>query len=225
SSSSQALAQELAHLLVRAGQECLGSTETCLPTLTDIRRKVWPQVQALTAWTGDAVLPGGFDSEQVIGESVCSSGTSMFYRHVWKAGGHSLFEKLQAISDHYEQKSYLSFCRKFVYVPTSKKKTFTFVRQPISRFISAYAEIEKRVRLGHHEYKVLNQSLSAYPAGSSGRAAEFFRQYLKDGIRQDGHLRSQMEFFTPVGGCAVPYDFVGKVESMEEDWARLMLPI
>ena len=34
-----------------------------------------------------------------------------------------------------------------------------------------------------------------------------------------------MEFFTPVGGCAVPYDFVGKVESMEEDWARLMLPI
>ena len=34
-----------------------------------------------------------------------------------------------------------------------------------------------------------------------------------------------MECFTPIRGCAVPYDFIGKVESMEEDWAHLLSPL
>lgn len=85
------------------------------------------------------------EDSQAIGES----GTkTMFFRHIFKAGGLNVFANLQQVSMNFRRLSYSEFCRKFQSTDPANRMAFAFVRHPISRFVSGYAEIEYRSRIG-----------------------------------------------------------------------------
>ncbi|CAE7199358.1 unnamed protein product, partial [Symbiodinium sp. CCMP2456] len=163
------------------------------------------------------------DSEQAIGDVSCSEEKAMYYRHIWKSAGHSVFENLEKISTNFSQEglSYAQFCERYNSVDGKDHVGFTFVRHPIARFISGYAEIESRARDGNPTYEDLATTLNKYPVGSPRRAAAFFREFLRTGINRDGHVKPQLEFMIPNAGCSVPMGFIGKTESMEDDWTRM----
>jgi len=225
-SSSTAVSTErsaLESLLQRAGEECPKATERCLSSLTDLRLHVWPYVQEETNWSGSAWLPEGMDSEQAIGDVSCFEEKAMYYRHIWKSAGHSVFENLEKVSTNFSQDglSYAQFCERYNSVDGKDHVGFTFVRHPIARFISGYAEIEGRARDGNPTYADLATTLNDYPVGSPRRAAAFFREFLRTGVNRDGHVKPQLEFMIPNAGCSVPMGFIGKTESMEDDWTRM----
>ena len=225
-SSSTALSTErsaLESLLQRASEECPKATERCLSSLTDLRLHVWPYVQEETNWSGWAWLPEGMDSEQAIGDVSCFEEKAMYYRHIWKSAGHSVFENLEKVSTNFSQEglSYAQFCERYNSVDGKDHVGFTFVRHPIARFISGYAEIESRARDGNPTYTDLATTLKEYPVGSPRRAAAFFREFLRTGVNRDGHVKPQLEFMIPNAGCSVPMGFIGKTESMEDDWIRM----
>ena len=214
---------QLESLLRQAGEECPQSSEACLSILTDLRTQLWPYVQEEANWSGAAWLPSGMDSEQAMGEISCSQNKTMYYRHIWKSAGHSVFENLEQVTTHFRQDgmSYSEFCQNFNSLDDREHAAFTFVRDPISRFISGYAEIEHRTRDGVTQYADLATTLSQHPVGSPERAAAFFKEFLRTGINLDGHVKPQLEFLLPNGGCSVPMNFIGKTNSMEEDWTRM----
>jgi len=211
--------------LLQAKKVCPRATEDCLPILTDLRKQLWPRVQNAANWSGGAWLPLGIDSEQAIGTVPCSASndTTLYYRHIWKSAGHNVFENLEQISTAYRQNelSCTDFCEDFLRDGDVRKAAFTFVRDPITRFISGYAEIEHRIREG--QYTELANALSGHAQGSRQRAAAFFEEFLRDGVGRDGHVKPQLEFMIPCGGCSVPLDFLGRVENMENDWKRLLV--
>ena len=223
SSNFTAEQERFRSLLQKASDECPQSTEQCLSSLTDLRLAVWPHVQEETGWSGPAWLPSGLDSEQATGDVGCSEYKTMYYRHIWKSAGHSVFENLEQISSNFRQEglSYSEFCAAFHTADSKQHVAFTFVRDPISRFISGYAEIEQRTRAGNSQYADLAVALSKYSVGSPERAAAFFQEFLRSGVNRDGHVKPQLEFMLPAGGCSIPMQFIGKTEAMEEDWNRL----
>ncbi|CAE7256760.1 unnamed protein product [Symbiodinium microadriaticum] len=163
------------------------------------------------------------DSEQAIGDVSCFEEKAMYYRHIWKSAGHSVFENLEKVSTNFSQEglSYAQFCERYNSVDGKDHVGFTFVRHPIARFISGYAEIESRTRDGNPTYTDLATTLKEYPVGSPRRAAAFFREFLRTGVNRDGHVKPQLEFMIPNAGCSVPMGFIGKTESMEDDWIRM----
>ena len=56
--------------------------------------------------------------------------------------------------------------------------------------------------------------------GSHERIAVFFEEFFRSGIKNDGHVRPQLEFLLP-NGCSIPMGLVGKTERLEEDWAKI----
>lgn len=62
---------------------------------------------------------------------------------------------------------------------------------------------------------------SVVQVGSHERVAVFFEEFFRSGIENDGHVRPQLEFLLPNGGCSIPMGLVGKTERMEEDWAKM----
>eukprot|EP00438_Fugacium_kawagutii_P013976 Skav200727 [mRNA] locus=scaffold274:12112:12726:+ [translate_table: standard] len=100
--------------------------------------------------------------------------------------------------------------------------TFTFVRNPIDRFVSGYAEIEYLAQTGESwpDYDYVAKLLKGYSEGSPERVAAFLEEFFRSGIGGDGHVRPQLEFFVP-DGCSLPIDFVLKDEHSTEDWQAL----
>eukprot|EP00434_Breviolum_minutum_P028420 symbB.v1.2.025142.t1/scaffold2424.1/size79531/4 len=165
----------------------------------------------------------------------CSDGSDdlvLFYRHIWKAAGHSIFENLERAGHidngaasaagnlSFKVIGSLEFCGNFD-PRNSRHFAFTFVRDPISRFLAGYSEIEKRVREQRPGFQSLIKTLEQYPAGSVLRATAFFQEFLKNGINGDGHVKPQVEYLGQSQGCSIPMRFVGRVENITIDWPRM----
>ena len=67
------------------------------------------------------------------------------------------------------------------------RTTFTFVREPLGRFISGYAEID-RIYLGPR-YEFFHQA----EEGSVKRAQLFVERFFQDGLIFNGHVKPQSE--------------------------------
>ena len=218
--------QHLVSLLLVARKECPKATEACLPALSELRLAVWPHVQAETNSSFLPWMPSGhldnMASEETQGGGV-SSTRSMFYRHVFKAAGINTWANLHQITKDFYRAPYAATCKQFHLVDATRRTAFAFVRDPISRFISGYSELEYRSRaaIGWPKLESLSQALQGHPVGSPERAAAFFIEFLQTGIENNGHVRPQIEFFLPVGGCSIPMDFIGRTEHLQDDWVKM----
>ena len=221
-----AQSQKLGALLLEVRKECFRATSSCLPVLDKLRLAVWPHVQAEINGSFSPWMPGWnseplFDADCQPG-GVSRTGTKMAFRHIFKAAGFTTIANLQQVTTGFGPQAYLDLCNAF-HSTDLKHRAFTFVRDPISRFISGYSEIDYRTRivkdwpLLHSLAKLLRE----YPVGSSVRAAAFFEEFLRSGIDVNGHVRPQLEFLQPFSGCSLPMDFIGKTERAEEHWAKL----
>ena len=102
--------------------------------------------------------------------------------------------------------------------------SFSFVRNPWARLVSAYTE---KIRVeGTQEEKfvggVYKGLLAMDPSFRVGMSFEQFAEITCGFSDQETekHFKSQC-YFLVRNGVVVP-DFVGRLESMQEDWARLM---
>eukprot|EP00438_Fugacium_kawagutii_P008507 Skav210959 [mRNA] locus=scaffold713:358424:359458:+ [translate_table: standard] len=218
--------QKLADLLLEVRKECLRATSFCLPVLEKLRWAVWPHVQAEMNVSSGPWMPGwnleplsDVDTQRV---GVSRAGTKMGLRHIFKAAGFTACSNLQKVTTGFRPQAYLELCNSF-HSTNLRHRAFTFVRNPISRFLSGYVEIDFRTRSGLQWpiFDSLAELLREYPAGSPLRAAAFFKEFLRSGIDANGHVRPQLEFLQPLSGCSLPMDFIGKTEQAEEHWAKL----
>ena len=102
---------------------------------------------------------------------------------------------------------------------------FTFVRHPIDHFVSGYAEMEARVKSDPSKGRLhygFSTVLLKHPLGSRQRAVEFVRQFLCGTLRSAAHVGLQV---SAVFACprprSTPFDFIGQLESIHDDWARI----
>eukprot|EP00435_Cladocopium_sp_Y103_P002729 s1627_g1.t1 len=189
--STDSEVQKLASLLARARKECLKATEECLPVLSELRLAVWPHVQVEANCSSLAWMPGWHLDTLTASPAVGVYGSrAMFFLHVYKGAGMEIYANLQQITTDFRRMRYPDLCQKFHVTDPQERRAFTFVRDPISRFISGYGEIEYRSRTGEDwpSYKSLAELLKRYPVGSSERAAAFFEEFLRNGIENNGLL-------------------------------------
>ena len=105
--------------------------------------------------------------------------------------------------------------------------TFSFVRNPYARLVSNYCEkiradaatVGKFVRGVHHGFHELGLPMSA--GMSFEEFAEIACDY--DDEATEKHLKSQTHHLYR-HGRRLP-DYVGRLENMEQDWARLATPL
>lgn len=94
-----------------------------------------------------------------------------------------------------------------------KASVFTFVRDPLTRFVSGYTETETR-----------NDALtfkSPFPMGSHQRALDFATSVFA-GKFVNGHINRQVQFLLHhLKECPLNFDFVGRIETYNQDVQRL----
>lgn len=142
---------------------------------------------------------------------------ALYFRHIFKSGGHSIMANMHTlgvpalngeITEHWGatmwekddmchelQESKRAAQTSGVEGPTF----FTFVREPIGRFIS----------------------------GSVERAADFLQSVFRGS--KNPHVLPQSQYILgllgsvpgPLGSCPVPLDIIGKLEHFDEDWASI----
>lgn len=236
----QLKSSEIVTTLQGLRSSCLGGLRECLPQAEIYRSLIWSKVEALEGpsdWLPNMTWQSSYSIFNTLDDAMafmsCSDGSDdlvLFYRHIWKAAGHSIFENLEragrihgaAGSSNLSFKviGSMEFCGNFD-PRNSRHFAFTFVRDPISRFLAGYSEIEKRVREQRPGFESLIKTLEQYPAGSVLSATAFFQEFLKNGINGDGHVKPQVEYLGQSQGCSIPMRFVGRVENITIDWPRM----
>lgn len=166
------------------------------------------------------------------------------YVRIWKSNTEGICSQLHGRPSGWPTKVPTSLCRDETF-------TFTFVREPLERFISAYSEIVWRIHTSKavkrlyascaHCYSFLNASLVGTGAevGSfeAARARAFVDDFVGGRVHStsccpqtassiDLHAVPQAAFLQAAFAgrlvCNVSrLDFVGRLESFQADWARL----
>lgn len=98
--------------------------------------------------------------------------------------------------------------------------TFTFVREPMRRFISAYGEVSYRSVFfpnAAEHYSRPSVTHVRLPHGSDTR----FRAFLRD-LLSGAPIVDVEHVFTSVGALAMGVDFIGRLERFDADFARLL---
>mmetsp|Transcript_37112 Transcript_37112/g.75809 ORF Transcript_37112/g.75809 Transcript_37112/m.75809 type:complete len:384 (-) Transcript_37112:49-1200(-) len=217
--------KDLADRLVQAKQECLKSSVECLPALKQVRYRVWPYVTHLINWHHKPWEPMDFHPQVVKAKMNCSGQTNytMFLLHMWKSAGWASMENLERVANSYTMveafEDDYAWCEKLGLdqVPREQRSSFTFVRDPLSRLISGYAEIERTYKGGRYDF------LKKAESGTMARAKIFMDRYFEDGAIYNGHVKPQSEYFAPFSpNCGLPIDFIGKTEHILDDWKRFM---
>eukprot|EP00434_Breviolum_minutum_P032025 symbB.v1.2.028321.t1/scaffold2879.1/size76250/3 len=94
---------------------------------------------------------------------------------------------------------------------------FTFVREPLARFISGFAEIERTYHTAHFDF------FRTAERGSLEQAQLFINRFFEDGVMYNGHVKPQSEFLAPFStSCGLRMDFIGKTEDLANDWQRFL---
>eukprot|EP00435_Cladocopium_sp_Y103_P070897 s34_g36.t1 len=195
---------ELVQQLVRAKRECLSATVDCLPALKQVRYRVWPFVQTLIPVRSRPLEPTDFHPQVLKAKVTCGeTNRSLIFQHTWKAAGWAIMENLRGISPS-EQRAMednYRWCDQLADVDRAHSHVFTFVREPLARFMSGFAEIERH----------------------SDTAQLFLDRFFEDGIMYNGHVKPQSEFLAPFStSCGLRMDFIGKIEDLSNDWSRFL---
>mmetsp|Transcript_11528 Transcript_11528/g.16218 ORF Transcript_11528/g.16218 Transcript_11528/m.16218 type:complete len:378 (-) Transcript_11528:23-1156(-) len=212
-----------ASMLLHAKEVCVKGASDCWKSLSMYRTQMWHKVMAdKPQWMPRAVFNHHDDA---IAEVVCRGGKELvlFYRHIFKAAGHGVFANLKKIGKNVSiSVNSPEICSSFD-LGNPNHVHFTFAREPISRFIAAYAEIEHRIDIDEPwlVYKKMKLILGNHSRGSFKRAEAFFSEFLKSGIFGDGHVKPQAEYLGHIKECDISMHFIGAVENMSADWSRM----
>ena len=100
---------------------------------------------------------------------------------------------------------------------------FVFVREPLQRLLSAYKDRIIRHSLAYRKLrKEIVQALRPQdyePKGKNFVSFREFIQYYSDNKSRDHHWRQYEKLCHP---CVINYDFIGHLETLEEDAALLL---
>lgn len=88
---------------------------------------------------------------------------------------------------------------------------FAFLRHPVSRFLSAYQEVSMRL-----EREAIDRTPFAFASLAEGPARLMAFLDHAEESRSDPHLWRQVDFL-----ASLRLDFLGRIESMQEDLARV----
>ena len=131
---------EVIQAMLRVKRECRDSTSQCLSALVEGRHQIWPHVVAEIGPEFTEYPPRGFLSDFAranLNATGCV-GKSVAFVHVWKAAGWGVIYNFKKItSDFYWGTDFQHGCADW-----GSPTTFTFVREPLERFVSGYAQME-----------------------------------------------------------------------------------
>jgi len=140
----------------------------------------------------------------------------VLYSRIYKAGNDAIRENLAAASHSRARLLYKVHRR-------SPSKIFTFVREPAERWVAGYNELEYRWGV-EHTYNVSEKCTSCvfqrFPMGKN-RVWAFLGDLLLMRLAQ-GY---EIQHVYPMGGIlrvARRLDFVGRIETFDQDWARVL---
>lgn len=139
----------------------------------------------------------------------------LFYRHIYKAGGLAIKKNLatdagmwwgRAVDADWARNDRCSHYREFKGWAI-KPVLFTFVRDPVEKFIAGYREISSR--------GLINRFRNAR-VGTVEHALRFMDNVFH-GSCDNGHVLLQVQNLFG-GDCTSKFDYIGKLERFTEDW-------
>lgn len=154
----------------------------------------------------------------------------LYYRHIYKCAGLAIKENLVANArlDYYAIDSDWGENQRCKQIDQEREAVaavelnltrakdltkpllFTFVRNPVEKFIAGYKEIASR--------HLLDDMAPGVKVGSKKHALRFLENVLH-GTCDNGHVLLQVQnLFGP--SCESHFDFIGKLERMENDWKQ-----
>lgn len=224
--------QEFERIVIEVREEChAGVFDKCWRKIQELHDHVWEQLkkEAMNLQVADVQKP---KVQSVDGNGyhvrlpACGNGTGaqespeLFYLHVHKNAGHNIVRNLQIfVGDKKRELPWNFPSSEYMYFNESKAKrpnttfSFTFARNPLTRFISSYTELEflKQGRFPNN----------TSPKGTTARALDFIRGILREGF-YNIHIKPQAYFHLnhyEKGGN--PFDFIGRLEDFKNDWQQL----
>jgi len=147
------------------------------------------------------------------------SDRSFFYRHNWKVGGWAIEANMAENAGYNESRGEddwwtNSRCTQYDNLKVKDSPMlFTFVRNPVMKFLAGYKEI--CVRNENTVFKTLrNNSI-----GTADHATTFL-DMMFHGNCDNPHILAQHYILTNKA-CESKFDFIGKLEQFDSDWAEL----
>jgi len=146
----------------------------------------------------------------------------LLYSSIAKSGSSTIRVMLRAISNgsNPEKLSRRAYREKNggQKLPSERKFFFTFVRDPIERFLSAYAEVWRRGKFWFSGMVYQNRMFKLPPIALKAEAMALFIDRLADEGFWDGHLEPQTVKITNqnLNSC-LPFNFIGRLENFEQD--------
>ena len=215
---------------------CLGrnwDSEKCMRVAQDLRSKVWQRMRSSTR--GNAIFshlqqhrkePPAFKTFRAGGgvrAAVNSCGGSgpvnLYYRHIYKSAGFAIKKNLAVLAgknkiDYIDTNWHdQGLCAKYLWGHNDrnhKPVLFTFVRDPMDKFVAGYKEIASRG---------LIDKLRGVHVGSVEHA-QLFLDDVFHGSCDNGHVLLQLQSMMGPA-CESRFDFIGKLEDFDVDWPRL----
>jgi hypothetical protein len=168
-----------------------------------------------------------------------ANAADVVYLQIFKANTEGICAQLYGKTTGWHTTMPERLCRPRPSSNLSRVFTFSFVRNPLDRFVSGFTEIEYRARTirreSYHDcrgcYSFLNAGLS-----HDERARAFVDDFVRGRIHSaccrtnraatDLHVVPQVAFLLAAQqqhlACNVTrIDFLGRLESLEHDWARM----
>lgn len=243
--ASQAALRELAEMLHKAKKECrMKQSQNCLPLLQDLRKRMWPYVLGELAETGAGLdfAPNKILEDRVpkpaifraaLKPKLCNGkGQTMYFVDLTETKNKGLLQDLSKVSrGHLKLRSKnakVKSCKNLVPKgePRQRQNTFVLIRDPLARFISGYAAIEKELRqkeaegLAMEEYQFLSEAKN----NLTKRATLFLHRFFKDGANYSSHVSSMSEYVGSVSSTCreLPKQWFAKVENATQTWTMFL---
>jgi len=214
---------------------CLGSAwdgKRCQELAMAIRHFFWPRIKDATPGRAFQHLRNHGRAPPILtfrmgggvtADVPCREGNPahLYFRHIYKAAGYAIKKNLARLSntppDDFIDDNWFKqdYCDKLGYATehtTPKPVLFTFIRDPMEKFIAGYKEISAR-----GEFKTFP---AHGPKTGSKEHARLFLNNVWHGSCDNGHVVLQVQSMMGPA-CESQFDFVGKLESFEEDWQRV----
>jgi len=164
---------------------------------------------------------------------------------IWKSGSTTLSSMTQKLGarkpndPRVEFKDLVGGSLNYTAEELSSFYSFAFVRDPITRLLSAYRTVDERMRAlaqngrqgslngaNDRRYKHLAENSEFIRVH---REPDRFRAFVRDIARglhfhSAEHILTQMYFLTGTtkDGKQLRYDFIGRLENLDEDWKRVL---
>lgn len=211
---------------------CFGSTwngARCQTIASAIRSSTWPRLQNMTtgvptfrhlrSHSHSPPLKLFHQGGGVHASVPCRRGkgtAELYYRHIYKSAGMAIKNNLAKLSHekHFKDPMWHSkhLCKKITHSREDSNRPilFTFVRDPMEKFIAGFKEIASRG---------LINNIRGSEVGSIEHATLFLDNVFH-GTCDNGHVLLQIQNMMGPE-CESRFDYVGKLENFLPDWHQL----